>query len=414
MSAREWLENDCRRDMEIVNQSFTLNYDYPVIFTEEVFDPENPVLSRVVNRLESDRRHRLFFVIDENLSHAHPQLRARIPAYADARPQQLELVCEPLEVVGGEAVKADLRHVLPLVEKMNQLGLDRQSFMVIVGGGAVLDAAGFAASICHRGVRVIRVPSTVLAQSDSGVGVKNGVNLFGKKNFLGAFSPPFAVINDRSLIETLGHRDKIAGIAEAVKVALIRDRSLFEFLETNVSELSRGEAGPLHYQIRRSAELHLEHIRSSGDPFEFGSARPLDFGHWSAHKLESMTQNRLRHGEAVSIGMAVDLGYSVRAGFLKQEVLNRVLSLLRQLGLPVWDEALAMTRGGEKVVLEGLSEFREHLGGSLHISLIRDIGDSFEVTEMDGRLLLDSIEWLRRSFGRVDAGVAETELPQVG
>ena len=400
--------------MDLVNQRFTLNYDYPVIFTDGTFNPENPVFSRVVNRLESDRRHRLFFVIDENVSRAHPQLHTRIPAYAEARPRQLELACEPLEVVGGEAVKADLRHVLALVEKMNRLGLDRQSFMVIVGGGAVLDAAGFAASICHRGVRVIRVPSTVLAQSDSGVGVKNGVNLFGKKNFLGAFSPPFAVINDRSLIETLEHRDKIAGIAEAVKVALIRDRPLFEFLEQNASELSRGEAGPLHYQIRRSAELHLEHIRGSGDPFEFGSARPLDFGHWSAHKLESMTRNRLRHGEAVAIGMAVDLVYSVRAGFLEPEVLNRVLSLLRRLGLPAWDEALAKTRGGERLVLEGLSEFREHLGGTLHISLIRDIGESFEVTEMDRRLVLDSIDWLRRAFGNVGAGVAGTELPQAG
>ena len=400
--------------MEIVNQNFTLKYDYPVIFTEGIFELENPVFSRVVNRLEPDRRHRLFFVIDENVSRAHPRLHTQISLYAEARPQELELVCEPVEVVGGEAVKADLRHVLTLVEAMNRWGLDRQSFMVIVGGGAVLDAAGFAASICHRGVRVIRVPSTVLAQSDSGVGVKNGVNLFGKKNFLGAFSPPFAVINDRSLIETLEHRDKIAGIAEAVKVALIRDRSLFEYLEQNASDLARGAADPLHYQIRRSAELHLEHIRGSGDPFEFGSARPLDFGHWSAHKLESMTRNRLRHGEAVAIGMAVDLVYSVRAGFLKREVLIRVLSLLRSLGLPVWDEALSMTRGGERVVLEGLSEFREHLGGTLHISLIRDIGDSFEVTEMDDGLLLDSMEWLRHSFGTVGSGVVETEIPQAG
>ena len=400
--------------MEIVNQSFSLDFDYPVIFTEGVFDPGNLVFSRVVKRLESDRRHRLFFVIDGNVSRAHPRLRTRIAAYAEARPQELELVCAPVEVVGGEAVKADLGHVLTLVETMNRLGLDRQSFMVIVGGGAVLDAAGFAASICHRGIRVIRVPSTVLAQSDSGVGVKNGVNFFGKKNFLGAFNPPFAVINDRSLIETLEHRDKIAGIAEAVKVALIRDRPLFEYLEQNAPELSRGEAEPLNYQIRRSAELHLEHIRSSGDPFEFGSARPLDFGHWSAHKLESMTRNRLRHGEAVAIGMAVDLVYSVRAGFLKRRVLKRVLALLRNLGLPVWDEALSMTRDGERLVLEGLAEFREHLGGMLHISLIRDIGDSFEVTEMDDGLLLDSMEWLRHSFGRAGAGVTETEIPQVG
>ena len=394
--------------MKTITQSLSLDFNYPVFFTRDVFDWKNSALSSAVNRLETGRCHRLFFVIDENLFKALPGINSQISRYVENYHESLELVCEPLVLVGGEVVKEGFSHVLRLAEEMNCQALDRQSFMVVVGGGAILDAAGFAASICHRGIRMIRIPSTVLSQSDSGVGVKNGVNLFGKKNFLGTFCPPFAVINDSCFIETLEQRDKIAGIAEAVKVALIRDRLLYEFLEDHCLELSRGESGPLNYQIKRSAELHLEHIRSAGDPFEFGSARPLDFGHWAAHKLESMTRSRLRHGEAVAIGMALDLVYSVRAGFLEGEILERILCLIRHLGLPVWDDALFMVQNGESVILEGLKEFREHLGGALHITLIQDIGESFEVTEMDENLVLDSIRWLREWSKRVSVRVSSS------
>jgi 3-dehydroquinate synthase len=274
---------------------------------------------------------------------------------------------------------------------INDVGLDRQSFVAAIGGGAVLDMVSFAAAVAHRSVRVVRFPTTVLAQADSGVGVKNGINLFGKKNFAGTFVPPFAVINDVDFLRTLDRRDRTAGLVEAVKVALLKDEAFFDDIAANASRVCTDDV-VLHRIIRRSAELHLEHICGNGDPFELGSARPLDFGHWAAHKLESMTQHRLRHGEAVAIGIALDLAYSVRKGFLDRQVADRITGVLEAIGYQLWDEAVdRRERDGRHTLIAGLTEFREHLGGELHITLLRGIGRSFEVTEMDESALLGAI-----------------------
>ena len=146
----------------------------------------------------------------------------------------------------------------------------------MIGGGAALDLVGFAASTAHRGVRLVRFPTTTLSQGDGGVGVKNGINYFGKKNWIGTFSVPDAVVNDFSFLRGLPKSQKRAGFVEAVKVALIRDRSFFEQIEERADELSQFDEEAMRHVIRKSAALHLDHIASSGDPFERGSARPLD------------------------------------------------------------------------------------------------------------------------------------------
>jgi 3-dehydroquinate synthase len=404
----------------VIRQCFAVDYHFPVYFTRDLFHQDNRILLEVVNRMESDLCHRVMFVIDQNVDVKNPGLRDSMRHYVSQHPSSFEMAAEPLLVAGGEASKNDISYVVELLAEMNRARLDRHSFMAIIGGGAVLDMACFAAALAHRGVRAIRIPTTVLSQADSGVGVKNGVNLFGKKNFIGTFVPPFAVINDSRFIETLSVRDKIAGIAESVKVALIRDKSFFEFLEANARGLADADPELLTLQIRHCAELHMRHIRTSGDPFELGSARPLDFGHWVAHKLESMTQSRLRHGEAVAVGMAVDLIYSAKAGFLATNELNRSLTLLVSLGLPLWNDALLqLDRNGRYMILEGLQEFREHLGGCLHITLVREIGHGFEITEMDERLVVESIESLGRRFSsqvhqKQEADSLSTVRPSIG
>src|SRR5207342_647581 len=125
-----------------------------------------------------------------------------------------------------------------LLAEMNRVGLDRHSFIAIIGGGAVLDMACFAAALAHRGIRAIRIPTTVLSQADSGVGVKNGVNLFGKKNFIGTFVPPFAVINDSRFLESLSRRDTVSGVVEAIKVALLRDPAFYRYLEVHAVDIA--------------------------------------------------------------------------------------------------------------------------------------------------------------------------------
>jgi 3-dehydroquinate synthase len=246
----------------------------------------------------------------------------------------MSLVADPIAVPGGEKIKVELHFVEDMQRKLFEHHIDRHSFVIAIGGGAVLDAVGLVAATAHRGVRHIRVPTTVLAQNDSGVGVKNGVNLYETKNFAGAFAPPFAVLNDIEFVESLPPRDKISGMAEAVKVALIRDAEFFAWLERNADGLVLFERPAVAYMIRRCAELHMHQIAHGGDPFEFGSVRPLDFGHWSAHKIESLTKYHVRHGEAVAIGIALDARYSVLAGHLEPGQDERIAAIARASGLP--------------------------------------------------------------------------------
>jgi 3-dehydroquinate synthase len=208
-------------------QRFAVPYEFPVVFTEGVFDPDNPVLREVLCRLEPAKRHRAVFFVDDGLQHGGAPVIEAINAYAARHADALQLACAPVALPGGEKIKTDLHFVETIQQRLFDLHLDRHSYVVAVGGGALLDAVGLVAATTHRGVRHVRVPTTVLAQNDSGVGVKNGVNLLGVKNFVGTFAPPFAVLNDHDFIDSLPERDKVAGMAEAVKVALIRDDELF-------------------------------------------------------------------------------------------------------------------------------------------------------------------------------------------
>lgn len=379
----------------VYRQRFSVDYDFPVCFTEGLFQPDNPLFRDTLCRLEPDQQHRVLVFVDAGLLAALPGLSGEIEAYFRRYPDRLVLAAAPEAVPGGEAAKNDPALVERLQRRLLDLGIDRHAFVVAVGGGAVLDLIGFVAATTHRGVRHVRVPTTVLAQDDSGVGVKNGVNAFGIKNFVGSFAPPFAVLNDFGLLAGLDPRDKVAGMAEAVKVALIRDRAFFLWLEEEVEALRRFEPRALRRLIRRCAELHMRQIAHGGDPFENGSARPLDYGHWAAHKLEALTRHALRHGEAVAIGIALDARYSVLAGLLPAGEEERVHRLLERLGFTLWHPALRRrTEAGDLALLAGLREFREHLGGVLTITLLAGLGEGIEVHDMEEERILAALDWL--------------------
>jgi len=373
-------------------QRFSVPYEFPVVFTAGLFDPANPALREAICRLEPRKRHRVVVFVDDALSSCIAKINAYVNRHSDA----IDLVTPPIAVPGGEKIKSDLHFVESVQQTLFDLHIDRHSFVIAVGGGAVLDAIGLVAATTHRGVRHIRVPTTVLAQNDSGVGVKNGVNLQGVKNFVGTFAPPFAVLNDLDFIMTLPERDKVAGMAEAVKVSLIRDGEFFLWLERHMDDLATFRRDAMAYMIRRCAELHMRQISQGGDPFESGSARPLDYGHWSAHKLESMTRHHLRHGEAVAIGMALDARYSVLAGLLAAGEEERICALLEYLGFDLWHAALEkQTAAGEWAVLEGLRDFQEHLGGELTVTLLAGIGKGVEVHEIDHGRMRAAMAWLK-------------------
>ena len=384
---------------QLHEQRFSVAFEYPVVFCRGALSPAEPTLAWCVSRLEPERRHPVYAVLDSGLVAARPQLPQEVERYLAAYAPQLELTATPLNVPGGEGVKNDPALIVDLHARLAAARLDKQGVLLVIGGGAVLDAVGYAGSTTHRGVRVVRMPTTVLSQNDAGVGVKTSVNAFGAKNFLGTFAPPFAVLNDVELLASLPERDIRAGLAEAVKVALIRDVSFFEWLEQNADGLRAGQRDLLEVAIRRCAELHLGHIATGGDPFERGSARPLDYGHWAAHKLETLTEHALRHGEAVAIGMALDACYAVAKGMLSAQARTRLFELLRALGLPTFHPSLVAESQGKSQLLEGLREFREHLGGALSVTLLTELGSGVEVRDMDPDLIRSSIAWLESHQG---------------
>ncbi|MFK7944207.1 MAG: 3-dehydroquinate synthase, partial [Paracoccaceae bacterium] len=325
---------------------------------------------------------------------AQPDLLDRIRDYAAAYAGRIELLgIEP--VPGGEKIKTELTWIEGIQDAVHEKAIDRHSYVIAIGGGAVLDAVGLAAATAHRGVRHVRIPTTVLSQNDSGVGVKNAVNLKGYKNFVGTFAPPWAVLNDFDFLDALPPRERIAGIAEAVKVALIRDGVFFEWLESHADDLVTFQQGAEEYMIRHCAELHMRQIGQGGDPFEMGSARPLDFGHWSAHKLESLTRHHVRHGEAVAIGIALDARYSVLKGLLPEGADERIIALLEHLGFRIFHPGLMRKDdSGRPAILRGLREFQEHLGGELTITLLTGIGIGHEVHEIDADLMMQAARWM--------------------
>lgn len=215
-------------------QTVQVAFETQVFFTLDLFAPSNSVLAEVL-RPTGSRRPRLLATVETGIT----AMRADLPHQINYTAHYgIDLVEPPLVIEGGEAIKHSLVGVQTVLEAINRGDIDRHSYVMAVGGGAFLDAVRFAAATAHRGVRLIRVPTTVLSQNDSGVGVKSAINYFGKKNWWGAFQPPFAVLNDARFLQTLPERDWRTGMAEAVKIALIRDAEFFALLEEDAAKLA--------------------------------------------------------------------------------------------------------------------------------------------------------------------------------
>jgi 3-dehydroquinate synthase len=375
---------------------FAVPFTHRLRLTNDVLGSEQNVL---IDLLESsdDQPARVQFWMDRNLANANPEIELKFKQLSEAHPDRIKRVGNIQFVPGGEEIKNDIQVMEKMLKVFNVSDLDRRSYIVVIGGGAVLDTVGFAAGIAHRGIRLIRLPTTTLAQADSGLGVKNGVNLFRKKNWLGTFAVPWGVINDAEMLGTLSNRDFIAGFSEAVKVSLLKDSRFFNSLCRNAAQIAERQLESSLDAIRQSAQLHLDHITQGGDPFEMLEARPLDFGHWSAHKLESMSDFVLRHGEAVAIGVAIDAVYSSLALGLPASDADRILRCLSDLGFSLTDPALHDV----ELLFDGLEEFRQHLGGRLTLTMLPNIGEPVEVHQINRELMVESITKVRR-FAETD------------
>ena len=381
------LEN---RDFEI-----RVIWKHRIRFTRGAFELSNSVLKNILSEevLPQGITRKVLVLVDEVLGDKLSGVVEQIQAYLNSI-AYLEFKGVHF-LKGGEESKQSQEVLQQAWDLLEQVKMDRHSYLLVVGGGAFLDVIGLAAAMAHRGVRLIRFPTTVLAQDDSGVGVKNAINAYGKKNFLGTFAVPYAVINDLNFLESLSTREVCFGLIEAIKVALVKDKVFFKWIESNADFLKLAETNVLEEAIKRSAFLHAEHIAEGGDPFETGSSRPLDYGHWAAHKLEQLSEFVLSHGEAVSIGIALDMAYAVRLGLLDKSVLERLIKLLKKLDLPFWSDFLELKVSGRWLLADGLEEFREHLGGELTVLMLTGIGKSKNIHQFDLELLKQSLNDLK-------------------
>src|SRR5687768_3276910 len=185
--------------MDYIEQEFNVRFDYKVYFTSALFDPSNEVFDNFFKEKNTAPFQKIFFVIDRNVVDAHTGLLERISSYFKKYNTVL-LIEDILVAPGGEATKNDLTLFNQIINAVNSYNIDRHSYIAAIGGGSILDVVGYAAAVSHRGIRHIRIPTTTLSQNDSGVGVKNSINYFNKKNFLGTFSPPVAVFNDAQFL----------------------------------------------------------------------------------------------------------------------------------------------------------------------------------------------------------------------
>jgi len=381
----------------VYDQRFNVSFDYPVYFTRGVFEPANPLLVSVLDRKGGTVPHKVQVYVDTGVAEAQPELIAKIEAYFRRHAAKAVLPAPPHLLNGGENAKLGWGDVRKIMTTMGDSHMDRQSCIMAVGGGGLLDMVGFACALVHRGLRLVRLPTTVLGQNDAGVGVKNGMNERETKNFIGTFAPPFAVVNDYDFLDALPLREWTGGIAEAFKVAIIKDSGFLDFLCRRAGDLVGRDRAAMEELVYRCAVLHLQHIARSGDPFEFGSSRPLDFGHWSAHKLEALSGFTLGHGQAVAIGVALDVCYAAEKAFLTREEAVRILRGMAAAGLPVWSPLLLKKdAAGRLEIRHGLEQFREHLGGALTLAMPDGLGRQREIHELDWAAL-------ERCFGFLEA-----------
>jgi 3-dehydroquinate synthase len=264
----------------------------------------------------------------------------------------------------------NLQSVEGLTRSLVSAGADRHALIVAIGGGVVGDVGGFVAASYLRGVSLVQVPTTLVAQVDSAIGGKTGVNLPEGKNLVGAFYPPRLVLADPELLATLPEREFRGGLAEVIKYGVIADAKLFAFLEKQMDAILRRDARALEHVIRRSIAIKAQVV--SKDEKESGLREILNFGHTFGHALESVTHyRRFQHGEAVAWGMmcAALLGHEV-AG-TPADMASQIVSLVRRIGpLPPWPDAKP------KHIIDAMRSDKKSRDGKLRFVLAKKLGQA--------------------------------------
>ncbi len=330
------------------------------------------------------QRPRVAVITDETVANLH--LDTLRQGLAEAG---IEMVSLSLPV--GEATKG-WPQFTRTVDWLLEQKIERRDVVVAFGGGVIGDLAGFAASVLRRGVRFVQIPTSLLAQVDSSVGGKTGINSVHGKNLIGAFHQPSLVIADTGVLGTLTKRDFLAGYGEVVKYGLLGSADFFEWLEVNGPALAAGDMAARVEAVRRSVQMKADIVVR--DETEQGDRALLNLGHTFGHALEAATgySDKLLHGEGVSIGCALAFELSARLGLCAQEAPSRVRAHLTEMGM---QRNLTEIPGGlpsAAVLLDLMGQDKKVVDGQLRFILARGIGDSFITSDVSRETVLAFLE----------------------
>ncbi len=299
-------------------------------------------------------------------------------------------------VLPGDESRKRLEHVERICTEYFRLKMNRQSFLLALGGGVCSDMVTMAASMIRRGIRHVRVPTTLIGQIDAAIGIKGAVNFDGRKNSLGCYHPPAFVLVAPELLETLPSEHLVGGLAESIKMAVLRDARLFDLLEQHSRELIDSQfAEPQAISnevLWRSIERMLEELETNF--FEDQTyERLVDFGHTFSPALEAASDFTLPHGQAVAIDVALSAALAAELDLLECDVRNRIVALLRDVGLPTWSPLLTQT-----LAEQSLHDMQLHRGGCVNLVVPTGIGSATflrEVDEIPNQSLRAALTWLR-------------------
>jgi 3-dehydroquinate synthase len=276
----------------------------------------------------------------------------------------------------GESTKS-FRELEPLCERLLELGLERGDIVVALGGGVIGDLAGFAASILRRGVRFVQIPTSLLAQVDSSVGGKTGIDTPQGKNLIGAFHQPGLVLADTDTLRTLPDRELRAGYAEVAKYGLLGDAAFFAWLEKNYGAVFALEAGPLAHAVETSVKAKAGIV--GRDETEQGERALLNLGHTFGHAFEAWTgySDRLLHGEAIAIGMCLAFRFSAALGYCTEAAADRAAAHFRAVGLPTRIAEIPGDRPDIEAMMRLMAQDKKVRQGKLTFILVREVGEAF-------------------------------------
>ena len=335
------------------------------------------------------KRKRVAIVTDDNVAGFH---LSNLAAALDAKGiEHSSLILKP-----GESNKsyAGLQQVC---EFLLASGIERNDVVIALGGGVIGDLAGFAAGVVRRGVRLVQIPTTLLAQVDSSVGGKTGINSPHGKNLVGVFHQPSLVLADLDLLKTLPKRERAAGYAEVAKYGLLGDASFFDWLDQRVEEVIACDTDAVRKAVRRSCEMKANIVAQ--DETEMGVRALLNLGHTFGHALEAATgySNRLLHGESVSIGMVQAFHFSGALGLCEPHLGDQVERHLKRAGLPTRVSSIPGEVPPPERLLEIMHQDKKASGGKLVFILARAIGDTFVARDIAENDVLDFLEKDRRA-----------------